>query len=164
HTGSCSSITPGSPPTSARFLPAPARHWQVQTAAGGCSTRSRPGSQAGSGRTDSGGASRAGRVTRGLLDLLDEAFELGDLIPEGFHALGREIDPGPGAFAFVPLLDVHQLGLFQDGQMLPEVAGGQVEGVAQEAELHAAGLGGGGEGGGPDSLVDDGIQAIDGVA
>src|SRR5438067_10126720 len=75
-----------------------------------------------------------------LLDLLDEAFEVGDLFPEGFLAGGCEIDPGPGAFPFIPLLDLHQVGLFQDRQVLPEVAGGQIEGGAQEAELHAPGL------------------------
>src|SRR5262245_6888090 len=62
----------------------------------------------------------------GPLDLPDEALEAGDFLLEGPIAGGREIDPGPGAFAFVPLLEVHQPGLFQDGQVLPEVAGGQV--------------------------------------
>jgi hypothetical protein len=78
--------------------------WARSAATGGCA-----------------GSSLATQVTGGLLDLLDEAFEVGDLIPEGSLTLGREIDPGPGAFPLVPLLDVHQLGLFQDGQMLSEV-------------------------------------------
>jgi hypothetical protein len=107
---------------------------------------------------------RAPVESRGdLLDLPDEAFEAGDFLLEGFIAGGREIDPGPGAFPFVSLLDVHQPGPFQDGQVLPEVAGGQLEGGAQEAELHAPGLVGDGEDAEPDSLMNDVIQAIDGM-
>ena len=49
----------------------------------------------------------------------------------------------------------------QDGQVLPEIAGGQVEGGAQEAELHAPGLVGDGEDAEPDPLMNDIIQAID---
>jgi hypothetical protein len=90
-----------------------------------------------------------------MFDLLDEAFEVRDFLVEGFLPGRREVDPGPGASAFVAFFDVHQLGLFQDGQVLPEVAGGQIEGGAQEAELHTPGLVGDGEDTEPDSLVND---------
>jgi hypothetical protein len=57
-----------------------------------------------------------------LFDLLDELLEVGDLFAQGGLPGGGESDPGAWAFAFVALLDVDQLGLFQDGQVLSEVA------------------------------------------
>src|SRR5262249_56713638 len=67
-----------------------------------------------------------GTPRRGLFDLLDELFEVGDLLAEGGLPRGGESDPGARAFTLVALLDVHQLGLLENSQVLSEVSGGQM--------------------------------------
>src|ERR1022692_1868106 len=90
----------------------------------------------------------------GLLDLADEAFELGDLAVEGVFSGGGEVDPGAAAFAGVAFLDLDQAGFLQDRQVLGEVAGGEFEGRAQEAELDSPRFLRDGEDAEPDPLVD----------
>jgi hypothetical protein len=98
-----------------------------------------------------------------LFDLVDEAFEVSDLVLEGLVAGRGEGDPGAWASALVALLDVDESVLLQEGEVLAEVSGGEFEGGAQEAELDAAGLVGDGEDAEADALMDDVIKAIDGV-
>ena len=76
-----------------------------------------------------------GRRRVRLFDLLDELLEVGDLVAQGGLTGGGEGDPGARALTLVALLDLDQFGLLQDGQVLPEVTGGQLQSGTEETEL-----------------------------
>ncbi|MFI0960634.1 hypothetical protein ACH4S8_04310 [Streptomyces sp. NPDC021080] len=63
-------------------------------------------------------------------------------------------------FPLVALLHLYESGLFEHGQMLTEVAGGQVESAAQKAELHASSLMSDRQDTQPDFLVNDVIDCV----
>lgn len=71
-----------------------------------------------------------------------------------------QVDPGTAAFALVAFLDLHQPGLLQYGQMLGEVACGQIQHGPQKAELHSPGLVGDGEDAQSDALVNDVVESV----
>jgi hypothetical protein len=70
---------------------------------------------------------------RRLFELVEQVLEVGDLLAQrGLPGRG-ERHPRTRALALVSLVDLDQSGVFQDGQMLAEVAGGQPQGRAQES-------------------------------
>src|ERR1022692_4779898 len=96
----------------------------------------------------------------GLLDLADEVFQLGDLAVQGEFSGGGEVDPGAAAFAGVAFLDLDQACFLQHGEVLGEVAGGQLQAGAPAAQLDPAGFAGDGQDAEADALVDDVVQAV----
>ena len=66
-----------------------------------------------------------------------------------------EADPGSGAFAFVALLDADQAGVLEHGEVLRQVACGQVQVGAKVAEFDAACLVSDREDAQSDALVDE---------
>lgn len=113
------------------------------------------------GRLALSGVARA--ACRCAFDLMDQPFELGDFIAKGGLPGRREADPGAGALAFIPFFDVHESGFFQHGQVLSEIAGCEVEGGAQEAELRTSGFVGDDQDAQPHALVDDVVELAGGM-
>src|SRR5262245_32680954 len=95
--------------------------------------------------------------------LADEGLQGGQLVAEGRSAGLGEADPGARTAALVALLDVDQAGPLEDAQMLGEVAAGEVEGLAEEAELDSFRLVRHREDPEPHPLVDHVVQAVDRV-
>src|SRR5215467_4901356 len=97
-------------------------------------------------------------------DLADQELELGDLLGEGCLACLCEGDPRAGAFTGIALLDRDQPGAVQHTEVLGEVSCGQLQVVAQVAELDSSCLVRDGEDAEPDPLVDGVVEPVSGMA
>ena len=100
---------------------------------------------------------------RPVLELVDQGLECGDLVVERAASRLGELDPSAGASALVALLDRDEPSVLQHGEVLREVAGGELEGGAEEAELDPSSLVGDREDAQPDALMDDVVEPVDGV-
>src|SRR3954453_20746618 len=97
-------------------------------------------------------AAGAGGRHTGAVEQLPERQQLGI---QGSAPLRCDANPRPRTAARVALLDDHERRLLEHGEVAGEVAGGQVEGLAEVAELDLLHLTGDGEDAEPVPLVHD---------